>query len=89
LEQATVAGDGVSEHEMTKGWGRPFDDPIQVTGRKLVTLRDAGEFIGKLPKKEQDSTVKTRFTRIGHRLALGLFQGLAHACRSSLDDAYG
>jgi hypothetical protein len=37
---------------MTKGWGRPFDDPIPVDGRKLVTLRDAGEYISGLPKKE-------------------------------------
>jgi hypothetical protein len=30
---------------MTKGWGRSFDDPIEVRGRKLVTLRDVGEYI--------------------------------------------
>jgi hypothetical protein len=35
-----------------QGWGRPFDDPIKVDGRKLVTLRDAGEHIARLPKKE-------------------------------------
>jgi hypothetical protein len=28
-----------------QGWGRPFDDPIKVDGRKPVTLRDAGEHI--------------------------------------------
>jgi len=40
---------------MTKGWGRPFEDPIDVPGRKLVTLRDAGEYIAALPKKEHDA----------------------------------
>jgi hypothetical protein len=38
-----------------RGWGRPFDDPIEVNGRKLVTLRDAGEYIAALPKKEHDA----------------------------------
>jgi hypothetical protein len=37
---------------MSKGWGRPFDDPIEADGRKLATLRDAGEYVAKLPKKE-------------------------------------
>ncbi|MET4485229.1 hypothetical protein [Bradyrhizobium sp. LA7.1] len=37
---------------MTKGWGRPFEEPIGVDGRKLVTLLDAGEYITALPKKE-------------------------------------
>jgi hypothetical protein len=36
---------------MSKGWGRPFEDPIEVAGSKLVTLRDAGEYIAALPKK--------------------------------------
>ncbi|WP_155809841.1 hypothetical protein [Bradyrhizobium sp. URHA0013] len=27
---------------MSKGWGRPFEDPIEVAGTKLVTLLDAG-----------------------------------------------
>ncbi len=40
---------------MTKGWGRPFEDPIEVDGRELVTLRDAGEYIAALPKKEHDA----------------------------------
>jgi hypothetical protein len=26
---------------MTRGWGRPFEEPIEVDGRRLVTLRDA------------------------------------------------
>lgn len=40
---------------MTKGWGRPFDEPIEVAGRKLVTLLDAGEYIAALPKKEHNA----------------------------------
>ena len=35
---------------MATGWRRPFEDPIEADGRKLVTLRDAGEYIaGLLP----------------------------------------
>jgi hypothetical protein len=31
-----------------KGWQRKFDDPIPLPGgRKLVTLRDAGDYITK------------------------------------------
>jgi hypothetical protein len=37
---------------MSKGWGRPFEVPIEVAGTKLVTLLDAGEYIAALPKKE-------------------------------------
>ncbi|MCG2665869.1 hypothetical protein ACFPFP_02860 [Bradyrhizobium sp. GCM10023182] len=40
---------------MSKGWGRPFEEPIEVTGRSLATLRDAGEYIAALPKKEHDA----------------------------------
>jgi hypothetical protein len=39
---------------MSKGWGRPFDEPIEVAGRTLATLLDAGEYIAALPKKEHD-----------------------------------
>ena len=39
---------------MSKGWGRPFEEPVEVDGRKLMTLRDAGEYIAALPKKEHD-----------------------------------
>ena len=35
-----------------RGWGRSFDDPVRVDGRKLVTLRDAGEYIATLPQTE-------------------------------------
>jgi hypothetical protein len=39
---------------MKAGWWRPFEDPIEVDGRKLATLLDAGEYIAALPKKEHD-----------------------------------
>jgi hypothetical protein len=36
-----------------KGWQRKFEDPIPLpAGRKLVTLRDAADYITSLPKKE-------------------------------------
>lgn len=37
---------------MIKGWGRPFEEAIDVDGRKLLTLRDAGDYITALPKKD-------------------------------------
>jgi hypothetical protein len=38
------------------GWHRTFDDPIPLPdGRELRTLRDAGNFIAKLPKAEHDA----------------------------------
>jgi hypothetical protein len=37
-------------------WSRRFDDPIPVPkGEPLVTLRDAGTYITKLPKAEQEA----------------------------------
>lgn len=34
------------------GWSRRFDEPISLpNGRKLATLRDAGEYIAALPPK--------------------------------------
>ena len=37
-------------------WSRHFDDPILLPrGRKLFTLRDAAEYITKLPKAEHDT----------------------------------
>jgi hypothetical protein len=37
-----------------RGWDRAFDDPIPLPdGRELRTLRDAGNYIAKLPKAEQ------------------------------------
>lgn len=38
-----------------RGWGRPFEEPIEVDGRSLATLREAGEYIAGLPKKEHDA----------------------------------
>ena len=36
-------------------WALPFDDPVLLPdGRKLVTLRDAADYIMKLPKVEQN-----------------------------------
>ena len=38
-----------------KGWKREFEDPIPLPkGRQLVTLKDAADYIMKLPKKESD-----------------------------------
>jgi hypothetical protein len=37
------------------GWQRQFEDPIPLPkGRQLVTLKDAADYITKLPKKESD-----------------------------------
>ena len=39
-----------------KGWQRKFFDPIVLPdGRKLLTLRDAAEYITALPKAEHDA----------------------------------
>ena len=36
-------------------WSRAFDEPISLPrGRHLVTLKDAANYIQKLPKAEQD-----------------------------------
>jgi hypothetical protein len=35
--------------------GRPFNDPIKIDGRTLATLREAGEYIAALAKKEHDA----------------------------------
>jgi hypothetical protein len=36
-------------------WSRAFDDPIPLPrGRQIVTLKDAANYIQKLPKAEQD-----------------------------------
>ncbi len=37
------------------GWQRKFEDPIPLpNGRQLVTLKEAADYITKLPKKESD-----------------------------------
>jgi hypothetical protein len=39
-----------------KGWHRTFDDPIRLPdGGELRTLRGAGNYIAKLPKREHDA----------------------------------
>jgi hypothetical protein len=41
---------------MTPDWSREFDDPIPLPrGRQLVTLKDAGNYIAKLPKAEHEA----------------------------------
>jgi hypothetical protein len=41
--------------ERKQDWSREFEDPISLPGgRKLVTLRDAADYITCLPKKESD-----------------------------------
>jgi len=38
------------------GWHRTFHDPIPLpSGGELITLRDAANFITKLPKREHDA----------------------------------
>jgi hypothetical protein len=38
----------------TRGWAKPFEDPIPLSsGRQLVSLQDAADYILKLPKAEQ------------------------------------
>ena len=38
-----------------KGWQRKFEDPILLPdGKRLLTLRDAADYITGLPKKESD-----------------------------------
>jgi hypothetical protein len=39
-----------------RGWKRAFDEPIPLPrGRELVTLKDAGTYITKLPKTEHEA----------------------------------
>src|ERR1700722_7132462 len=39
---------------MKKGWSRSLEDPIDLPdGRKLLTLKNAADYIMKLPKAEQ------------------------------------
>jgi hypothetical protein len=42
------------------GWQRKFEDSIPLPDRrKLVTLRDAADYITSLPKKESDLPIGT------------------------------
>jgi hypothetical protein len=37
-------------------WGQRFFDPIELSGgRKLIALRDAAQYIMKMPKVEHDA----------------------------------
>ena len=39
-----------------RGWKRAFEEPIPLPrGRQIVTLEDAGNYIIKLPKADQDA----------------------------------
>jgi hypothetical protein len=39
-----------------RGWNRQFEDPIPLPrGRQLVTLKDAADYITRLPKAEHES----------------------------------
>jgi hypothetical protein len=41
---------------MTADWSRKFDEPIPLPkGRQLLTLKDAGTYITKLPKAEHEA----------------------------------
>ena len=41
---------------MKSDWSRKFDDPIPLLkGRQLVTLKDAGTYITKLPAAEHEA----------------------------------
>ena len=35
-------------------WDRKFADPVELPGKRLITLRDAAHYITKLPKAEHD-----------------------------------
>ena len=40
---------------MASNWSRAFDDPIPLPrGRQIITLKDAANYIQKLPKATQD-----------------------------------
>jgi hypothetical protein len=47
---------GLASLKADKGWRRSFEDPIPLPrGRQLVTLKDAGDFITRLPKAEHET----------------------------------
>lgn len=49
------ASAGLIRNQTALPWSTPFDDPIVLPdGRKLLTLKDAAEFITALPKKDSD-----------------------------------
>ena len=43
----------ISSSKAPTGWKRRFDEPIPLpSGHQLITLKDAGNYITKLPKAE-------------------------------------
>jgi hypothetical protein len=36
-------------------WSRPFEDPIPTKGKPILTLKDAAEYISRLPKVEHET----------------------------------
>ena len=48
--RGTASGAGLMPD---KGWRRRFDEPVPLPrGRQLVTLKDAADYVMKLPKAE-------------------------------------
>jgi hypothetical protein len=51
-----MSGGNRSRHMPDKGWPTPFEDPIPLPrGRQLITLKDAADYITRLPKAEHES----------------------------------
>jgi hypothetical protein len=45
--------------ERSSGWSRKFDEPIALSsGRCLVTLRDAADFITEMPREDAEQRSK-------------------------------
>jgi hypothetical protein len=41
------------------GWSTPFEDPIPLArGRQLVTLKDAADYITRLPKADDSGGIR-------------------------------
>ena len=36
-------------------WSRPFEDPIPAKGKTILTLKDAADYIRRLPKAEHET----------------------------------
>jgi hypothetical protein len=57
-------------------WSLKFDEPTVLSnGRKLVTLKDAGAYIAKLPKAEHDAP---EWRQHGRRMAIAPMERRAH-----------
>ena len=45
-----------AQAKVDRGWHQPFEDPIPLSrGRQLIILKDAADYIMKLPKAEQQA----------------------------------